>query len=97
MRVDTAPIEFTIQDDNIHSAVAKLTAGSLATIRTRAIMASRPHLRQRRRLLSAAQRTRSHHGRLRHGRCVSGERPGRNLEERRRRSSFLGTFHVSTD
>jgi hypothetical protein len=34
---DAAPIDFTIQDNNVHTASAKLTAGSLATIQTRAI------------------------------------------------------------
>jgi hypothetical protein len=37
VKVDVAPIEFTIQNDNIHGGVAKLTAGSLAAIRTRAM------------------------------------------------------------
>jgi hypothetical protein len=35
--VDVAPIDFTIQNDNIHGGVAKLSAGSLAAIRTRAM------------------------------------------------------------
>lgn len=35
--LDSAPIEFIIAGNNIHKASAKLTAGSLATIQTRAI------------------------------------------------------------
>ena len=37
VKVDYAPIEFTIQNGNIHGGAAKLTAGSLATIQTRAL------------------------------------------------------------
>jgi hypothetical protein len=38
VKVEYLPIELTIQDGNIHSGVAKLTAGSLASIQTRALM-----------------------------------------------------------
>ncbi|HUA61779.1 MAG TPA: DUF1326 domain-containing protein [Verrucomicrobiae bacterium] len=38
VKVDQAPIEFTIEDNNIHEGVARLTAGSLAKIQTRALM-----------------------------------------------------------
>ncbi len=37
VRVDAAPIAFTVEDDNVHSAAATLKAGDLATIRTRAM------------------------------------------------------------
>jgi hypothetical protein len=37
VRVDSAPIAFTVEDDNVHSAAATLKAGDLATIRTRAM------------------------------------------------------------
>lgn len=37
VQVDYAPIELTIQDGNIHGGAAKLTAGSLASIQTRAM------------------------------------------------------------
>jgi hypothetical protein len=37
VKVDTAPIEFSIDNDNIHGGAAKLTAGSLAKIETRAM------------------------------------------------------------
>jgi hypothetical protein len=39
VKVDFAPIELTIKDGNIHSATARLTAGSLAEIQTRALNA----------------------------------------------------------
>jgi hypothetical protein len=38
VKVDEAPIEFTVENNNIHEGVAKLTAGSLAKIETRALM-----------------------------------------------------------
>ena len=37
VRVDVSPIEFTMEGDSIHSAKAKLTAGTLAAIETRAM------------------------------------------------------------
>ena len=37
VKVDAAPIEFTIDNNNIHGGAAKLTAGSLAKIETRAM------------------------------------------------------------
>ena len=37
IRVDVQPIEFTMDGDNVHSAKAKLTAGTLAAIETRAM------------------------------------------------------------
>jgi hypothetical protein len=38
VRVEYAPISLDVADNNIHSAKAKLTAGSLAAIQTRALM-----------------------------------------------------------
>jgi len=43
VKVSYAPIEFSIEGNNIHSASAKLTAGSLAEIQTRA-MTSADHI-----------------------------------------------------
>lgn len=37
VRVDSAPIAFSIEDDSVHSAAATLKAGDLAVIRTRAM------------------------------------------------------------
>jgi hypothetical protein len=37
VKVDYMPIELTVQNGNIHSGVAKLTAGSLAAVQTRAL------------------------------------------------------------
>jgi hypothetical protein len=43
VRVDAAPIAFSVENDNVHSAAATLRAGELATIRTRA-MNSKDHI-----------------------------------------------------
>ncbi len=37
VRVDYAPIQFEVKDGNVHEGVATMTAGTLATIRTRAL------------------------------------------------------------
>jgi hypothetical protein len=37
VKVNIAPIQFEIEDNNVHTATARLTAGSLATIETRAL------------------------------------------------------------
>lgn len=39
VRIDSAPISFTLEDDNVHTAGVTLQAGNLATIRTRAMNA----------------------------------------------------------
>lgn len=97
VKVDTAPIEFTIQNDNIHSAVAKLSAGSLAEIRTRAIVdadhtcgnedAYYPPLTELDHAMPAFALEDAYQG--------SGL--GETWRNGPRRSSFLGTFHVLTD
>ena len=97
VKVDFAPIEFTIQNDNIHSAVAHLSAGSLAAIKTRAIVAADhtcgnedayyPPLNQLDHAMPAF--------------ALEDEFQGSGLGETwkngPRRSSFLGTFHLTTD
>lgn len=97
VKVDTAPIEFTIENDNIHSAVAHLSAGSLAAIRTRAIMAADhtcgnedayyPPLTDLDHAMPAY--------------ALEDEFQGSGLGETwkngPRRSGFLGTFHLTTD
>ena len=40
VKVEYAPIELTVENNNIHGGAAKLTAGSLAAIRTRAMQAT---------------------------------------------------------
>jgi hypothetical protein len=97
VKTDVAPIEFTIQNDNIHSAVAKLTAGSLAAIRTRAIMESDhtcgnedafyPPLNDLDHAMPAFALEDIYQG--------SGL--GETWKNGPRRSGFLGTFHVVTE
>jgi len=97
VKTDSAPIEFTVQDENIHSAVAKLSAGSLASIKTRAIMAADhtcgnedafyPPLNDLDHAMPAY--------------ALEDEYQGGGLGETwkngPRRSGFLGTFHVATE
>jgi hypothetical protein len=40
VKVETQPIELTVENNNIHGGAARLTAGSLAAIQTRAIAAT---------------------------------------------------------
>ncbi len=97
VKVDAAPIEFTIQNDNIHSAVAHLSAGSLAAIRTRAIMAADhtcgnedayyPPLNELDHAMPAYALEDEYQG--------SGL--GETWKNGPRRSGFLGTFHLTTD
>ncbi len=97
VKVDTAPIEFTIQNDNIHSAVAKLTAGSLAAIRTRAIMeadhtcgnedAFYPPLNDLDHAMPAYALEDA----------FQGTGLGETWKNGPRRSGFLGTFHVTAE
>ncbi|HWC96739.1 MAG TPA: DUF1326 domain-containing protein [Candidatus Sulfopaludibacter sp.] len=97
VKVDNAPIEFTVQDDNIHSAVAKLSAGSLAAIKTRAIMAADhtcgnedafyPPLNDLDHAMPAYALED----------VYQGGGLGETWKNGPRRSSFLGTFHLTTD
>jgi hypothetical protein len=95
VKVDTAPIEFTIQDENIHSAVAKLTVGSLAAIKTRAIVdgdhtcgnedAYYPPLNDLDHAMPAFALED----------IFQGAGLGETWKNGPRRSGFLGTFHVT--
>ena len=97
VKVDAAPIELTVQDDNIHSAVAKLTAGSLAAIRTRAIVAADhtcgnedafyPPLNELDHAMPAYALEDAY----------QGDGLGETWRNGPRRSGFLGTFHVATE
>ncbi len=43
VKVNYAPVSFLIEDNNVHSATAKLTAGTMATIETRAMASKDAH------------------------------------------------------
>jgi len=94
VKVDYAPIELTIQDGNIHGGTAKLTAGSLASIQTRALNAGDhvcgneevwyPPLTSVEHAMPAYAIDNS----------FTGEGLGATWHNRLRRSGFLGTFQV---
>ena len=95
--VDYQPIELTIANDNIHGGVAKLTAGSLAAIQTRALAATDhtcgnedvyyPPLTPLQHAMPAYALADSY----------SGDALGETWSAPYRRSSFLGTFQVTAE
>ena len=97
VRVDYAPIEFTIQNGNIHGGAAKLTAGSLATIQTRAMNATDhicgnedvfyPPLAKLEHAMPAYALADS----------FTGEGLGETWSSPYRRSSFIGTFQAAEE
>ena len=97
VQVDYAPIELTIQDGNIHGGAAKLTAGSLAAIQTRAMQATDhtcgnedvwyPPLTDLDHAMPAYALADSY----------TGDGLGETWSNGPRRSGFLGTFHVPSE
>jgi hypothetical protein len=97
VQVDAAPIEFTLKDDNVHGATAKLTAGSLAEIQTRAMSAADhicgnedvyyPPLNATDHAMPAYSLENSY----------TGDGLGETWHSRLKRSSFVGTFHVAAE
>jgi hypothetical protein len=97
VQVDTAPIEFTLKDNDVHGGTAKLTAGSLAEIQTRAMNAGDhicgnedvyyPPLNQTDHAMPAYS--------------LENTYTGTGLDEtwhsRLRRSAFVGTFHATAE
>lgn len=97
VQVDYAPIELTIQDGNIHGGAAKLTAGSLAAIQTRAMQATDhtcgnedvfyPPLTALDHAMPAYALADSY----------QGDGLGETWSNGPRRSGFLGTFHAASE
>jgi hypothetical protein len=97
VQVDYAPIELTIQDGNIHGGAAKLTAGSLAAIQTRAMQATDhtcgnedvfyPPLTALDHAMPAYALADSY----------QGDGLGETWSNGPRRSGFLGTFHLASE
>jgi hypothetical protein len=97
VKVDYAPIELTIQNGNIHSGTAKLTAGSLAEIETRALNSGDhicgneevwyPPLSKTNHVMPAYAIENS----------FTGDGLGETWHNRYRRSGFLGTFQVQSE
>src|SRR4051812_13894635 len=97
VQIDTAPIEFTLKDNDVHGGTAKLTAGALAEIQTRAMNAGDhicgnedvyyPPLNQTDHAMPAYS--------------LENTYTGTGLDEtwhsRLRRSAFVGTFHATAE
>ncbi len=97
VKVDYAPIELSVENGNIHSGVAKLTAGSLAEIRTRALNAGDhvcgneevwyPPLTNTEHAMPAYALENS----------FTGDGLGETWHNRMRRSGFVATFQVQSE
>jgi hypothetical protein len=97
VKVQYAPIELTVEGGNMHGGAARLTAGSLAEIRTRAMTEADhlcgnedifyPPLAKLEHAMPAYALENSYHG----------EGLGETWNSRLRRSSFIGTFHVPAE
>jgi hypothetical protein len=97
VKVDFVPISLTVQDGNVHTATAKLTAGSLAEIQTRAMSAADhicgnedvwyPPLNSTEHVMPAYTLENAY----------TGDGLGGTWHNRLKRSSFVGTFQVSAE
>jgi len=97
VRVDYAPIQLQVKDNNIHSGAARLTAGSLASIETRALNSGDhlcgneevyyPPLTSLEHSMPAFAEVDAFHG----------QGLGETWSNGPRRSAFLGTFRTATD
>jgi hypothetical protein len=97
VEVDAAPIEFVAENGNIHSGAVRLTAGSLAEIKTRAMNAA-DHIcgnedvyYQPLTKLDHAMPTYSLEN------SYTGDALGATWHNRLKRSSFVGTFQVPSE
>jgi len=97
VKVDALPIEFTVKDNNLHGATAKLTAGSLAEIQTRGMTAADdicgnedvyyPPLNQTDHAMPAYSLENT----------FTGEGLGETWHSRLKRSAFVGAFHATAE
>jgi hypothetical protein len=97
VKVDAAPIEFAVENGNIHGGAVRLTAGSLAEIKTRAMNAS-DHICGNEDVyyeplakLDHAMPTYSLEN------TYTGKDLGAQWHNRLKRSSFVGTFQVPSE
>ena len=95
VKVDYAPIELTIENNNIHGGAARLTAGSLAAIQTRA-MAATDHVCGNEEVWYPPL-TKLDHAMPAYAleNSFSGDGLGETWNNRLKRSGFVGTFQVS--
>jgi len=96
VKVDTAPIELTIENGNIHRGTASLTAGSLAEIRTRA-MSDKDHMCGNEETFYPPLTDKLEHSMPAYAleNSYQGDGLGQTWHNRLRRSSFLGTFQIA--
>lgn len=97
VRVSYAPIELTIEGGNIHGGAARLTAGSLAEIQTRA-MASTDHICGNEEVWYPPL-TKVQHAMPAYAleNSYSGDALGETWNNRLKRSGFVGTFQVAAE
>jgi hypothetical protein len=97
VQVDYAPIELTIEGGNIHGGAARLTAGSLAAIQTRA-MASTDHICGNEEIWYPPL-TKVQHAMPAYAleNSYSGNALGETWNNRLKRSGFVGTFQVTAE
>jgi hypothetical protein len=97
VKVDYVPIELTVQGGNIHTAATKLTAGSLASIQTRALN-SGDHVCGNEEVwyppLTAVEHAMPAYAL---DNSFTGEGLGETWHSRLRRSGFVGTFQIPAE
>jgi hypothetical protein len=96
VKVDTAPIELTIENGNIHRGTASLTAGTLAAIRTRS-MSDADHMCGNEETFYPPLNDKLEHAMPAYTQenSYQGDGLGQTWHNRLRRSSFLGTFQIA--
>jgi hypothetical protein len=97
VKVDYAPIELSVKDNNIHGGTATLTAGSLAEIQTRALN-SGDHVCGNEDVYYPPL-TRVEHAMPAYAveNSFTGDGLGETWHNRLRRSGFIGTFQVPAE
>jgi len=97
VKVDYAPITFTIEGGNVHGGAAKLTAGSLAEIQTRAMNATDHICGNEEVCYQPLSKTDHAMPAYALENSYTGDGLGATWHNRLKRSSFVGTFQVQGD
>jgi hypothetical protein len=97
VKVDFAPIEFTVENGNVHGGAAKLTAGSLAEIKTRGMTAA-DHICGNEEVWYAPL-SKTEHSMPAYAleNSYTGDGLGETWHNRLKRSAFVGTFQASSE
>jgi hypothetical protein len=97
VKVDFAPIDFTVENGNIHGGSAKLTAGSLAEIQTRGLNAA-DHICGNEEVWYQPLNKMDHAmPAYSLENTYTGDGLGETWHNRLKRSSFVGTFQASSE